>query len=999
MYNVLIFLLCFLNLQAQDKEFSFTPDWAVLQPAFENAPEYGRDGEKQVVIELPDFNGKWSSYKVVKSSVLSEELSIAYPDFMTYSLEGIDHKLSYGRIFVSRFGMEGVIIMGNKKIKIEPAEKVKEGNHKVYQLTTKEPLSCGTYENAKEIKGQFTGVRNPNGGTLRQYEMAIACTGEFYQSANFGNNNLTTANAAVVNIINLVNVSWNREMSILISIFQSPVIYTNPATDPFDPAGSNLTTQAAAAIHTNFPAGGYDLGHALNAMTSGGSGVAGVGVVCNNSIQNNGRINSWGWSGGSSQNLLAVNIMVHEVGHMFNSPHTFNGSDLNCNTGQHSLNTAFEIGSGTTIMSYAGICGTHNIQSTQDLYFHSKSLELFFNYINSSGSCSTNSSTNNTPPTVDATICAGPYTIPALTPFELTGSGSDANGDGIIYTWEQINEDGAGVRPTHGFIGSTAGNSSLAPLFRSFPPSSSGFKRTFPSLSLLLANNYTSNFEPLPNASRTLNFRLTARDVRSPYAAYAYDDIAVAVDATKGPLTVTAPNTALTINAGSNVTVTWTVNNTQTICNSINILLSVDGGTTFPFILVNDTPNDGTQNVLFPVNIPGSTQARIKIESACISCVKFFDISNTNFTVSSSCNTVLSNLCSTTPVTAQEGSTQLNLGMDVAYGSTFTTQTMIPAGSAVLSSLHAGTTPGTGGCTSANFGDRAASVRFKPSASGSFTFNMSGGFRHLSIYAGEYIPAQPCTNFLGSTAYNGGQISNPITLSLTACAVYTAVFFDAVGTNGTLTITPPTNTFVYLHNPPTNTNYSYTYAAVNSTTNVIAAVSATAAFSSLAPGNYCVYGLYYYSGSANPPVFYDPSTFIGQTIPGLFNAGVCVLASENCRPVTVTEICTTVVNTSANNGPGSLRRNISCNPEGTTLTFSTGVTQVVLTEALSVTKSMTLQGISATQRPEIVTSPSGINIFSGKTLTLQNIDVRHTGGQTINGGGTLLITGITVGKQ
>lgn len=987
------------TLQAQTRDYRFVPDWKSLQPLFEKAPEYDKADGREVIIELPDADGKWFRYSVVASSVLSEELQNQYPDFKTYSLEGVDHKLAYGRVFISRFGMEGLIIMGNKKIKIEPAKSGKEGEHVAYLLTLDESFTCGSHEEAIEIKGQFTGLRNPNGGTLRQYEMAIVCTGEFYQSTNFGNNNMATANAAVVNIINLVNVTWNREMSVLFTIFQTPTIYTNPATDPLDPAGTNLTTQAAAAIHSNYGSGGYDLGHALNAMTGGGSGVAGVGVVCNNTIQNNGRVNSRGWSGGLNQNLLAVNIMVHEVGHMFNSPHTFNGSDGNCNTGQHSLNTAFEIGSGSTIMSYAGICGTHNIQSTQDLYFHAKSLELFFNYINSSGGCSTNSSTNNTPPTVDATICAGPYTIPALTPFELTGSGADANGDGLVYTWEEIDEDGNGVRPTHGFIGATAGNNNLAPLFRSFPPTSTGFKRTFPSQSLLVANNYTSNFEPLPNASRTLNFRLTARDVRSPYAAYAYDDIAVSVDATKGPLTVTAPNTTVTINAGSNFTVTWTVNNTQTLCNSVNILLSLDGGSTYPFTLLANTPNDGTQSVLFPVNIPGSTQARVRIESACLTCLKFFDISNANFTVSSSCNTAFSNLCTTAPVTAQEGNSQLNLSMDVAYGNPFTTQAMVPSGSAVLSSLHAGTTPGSGGCTSLNFGDRAATVRFKPSTSGNYTFNMAGGFRHLSIYAGEYISSQPCTNFLGSTAYNGGQISNPITLPLTGCAVYTAVFFDVSGTNGTLTISPPANAYVYLHNPPTNPNYSYTYAAVNSTSNVIAAISPSASFSGLIAGNYCVYGLYYYSGTANPPVFYDPATFVGQTIQQLFNSGICVRASDNCRPVTVTEICTTTVTTSANNGPGSLRRNTSCNPEGTMLTFAPGVSQILLTESLTITKNITLQGISPGQRPEIVTSSAGITISPGKTLTLQNVDVRHTGTQTFQGGGTVSITGLTVGKQ
>src|SRR5690606_31386694 len=117
----------------------------------------------------------------------------------------------------------------------------------------------------------------------------------------------------------------------------------------------------------------------------------------------------------------------------------------------------------------------------------------------------------NTPPTADASICAGPYTIPISTPFELTGSGSDPNGNTLTYTWEQIDEDGTGINPTHGFIGSTAAASNIAPLFRSYLPTSTGFKRTFPSPTLIIANNYTSNFEPLPTVTRNLNFRLTAR--------------------------------------------------------------------------------------------------------------------------------------------------------------------------------------------------------------------------------------------------------------------------------------------------------------------------------------------------------------------------------------------------------------------------------------------------------------------------------------------------------
>lgn len=949
-------------------------------------------------ITLPNHVGLPIRYTATESSVMSAEMEKAFPEFKTYALQGVDQKLAYGRIFVSPFGVEGVMIIGNYRVKIEAKDKTNPLVHKAFLLELNNPFTCGTDEEAKIIKGQFSGLRNPNGGTERQYEMAIVCTGEFYQNASFGNNNLTQANAAVVNIINMINVYWNAEMSIRITIFQTPVIYTNPATDPFDIAAGNLTAQASTAIHTNFPAGGYDLGHGLHYIAGGGSGVAGVGVVCNNTVSGGGRVNSRGWSSGTSQSLIAINIMTHEVGHMFNSPHTFNGSLANCNTGQHSTNTAYEIGSGTTIMSYAGLCDAHNIQSTQDLYFHSKSLELFYNFVVGT-SCSTNTSTGNTPPTVDATICAGPYTIPISTPFELTGSGSDVNNNVLTYVWEQINEDGVGVRPTHGFTGSTAAASATAPLFRSFPPTTSGFTRSFPSRALVLANNYTSNFEPLPTVSRTLNFRLTVRDNLVPNGAYAYDDIAITVDGTKGPLSVTAPNTAVTINAGSSSTITWAVNSTNSICNSVNILLSLDGGQTYPVTLATATDNDGTQSVTFPGGLSGSTTARIRIESACITCVRFYDVSNVNFTISSACNTVVSNQCNITPVTAQEGNNALILSMDVAYGNVFTTKSMVPSGAAVNSALHSGTSPFTGGCTALNFGDRAAVARFKPSANGNYTFNMTGGFRHLTIYQGEYNPSSPCTNFLGSTAYNGGMISNPMTLNLNACNIYTAVFFDVSGTNGTLTVTPPAGAFVFDHNPPTATNYSYTYAAVNTSNNLIAAVSAASNFTTLAPGSYCVYGIYYYSGASSPPTFFDPSTFVGQTISGLLNAGVCNRASENCRPLTVTQICGTVVNNNLDDGAGSLRRAVTCNPEGTTITFAPAVTQINLTSQLAVTKNMTLQGISAISRPEIITSSGGINISTGKTLTLQNVDIRHTGSQTVQGGGTLNITGTTVAKQ
>lgn len=998
--NILLVISIMLFLKtgtAQDVGHSFVLPLDNMTATMAKAPDRSDEDVIKPVISLPNHLGNQIRYEVTASSVMSKEMEEKFPDFKTYSIKGVDHSLAYGRLFVSRFGIEGLIVSGSNTIKIEPKNRNNPVEHIAYLYEKTEDFICQTHEEAKAIKGSFSGVRNPNGGTIRQYEMAIACTGEFYQNSDFGNNNMTQANAAVVNIINLINIYWNAEMSILISIFQNPVIYTNPSSDPFNPSGTNLTTQASTTIHSNFPSGGYDLGHALHAYSGGGAGVAGVGVVCNNIVSGGGRVNSRGWSGGSTQNLLAIGIMTHEVGHMFNSPHTFNGSEGNC-LNQIGGSTAYEIGSGSTLMSYAGLCGSQNVQSSQDLYFHSKSLELFYTYI-SSVSCQTNSSSGNTPPTADATICAGPYTIPIMTPFELTGSGSDPNGNSLTYVWEQIDEDGPGTAPTQGFIGSTAANSNLAPLFRSFPPSPTGWRRTFPSQSLLLANSYESNFEPLPNVSRTLNFRLTVRDNVTPHGAYHYDNIAVTVDGTKGPLTVTSPNTNISVNSGSNLSCTWDVNNTHSICNSVNILLSVDGGLTYPYTLASASANDGIQSVLMPSNIPTTTSARIRIESNCISCVKFFDISNTNFTINSACNVVVNNICNVSPLTAPEGSNNLNMNLSPAFGNSFTTQAMNPSGSGVVSAHLDGPSPGTGGCTGTNWNDRAATVRFKPTQSGDYIFNIQGGYRHLTIYTDQYIPTQHCTNFLTSTIYGLGQVSNPITVSLDECETYVAVFFDQVVNNGTLTITPPSGAAVYMDNPPTNNNYSYTYLAVNASNNIITAVSATSNFTTLPGGNYCIYGVYYYSGTSNPPGQVNPSSFIGQTLTAFQNSGSCIQISQNCKPVEVTSTCSTVVTSSADSGAGSLRSAITCNSPGTTITFHSSITQVNLTSSLTINKNIRLQGTSPTTRPEIVLSSSGLNVTTGNVLSLHNMDLRFSGSQMFQGNGQVVITGYTRTRQ
>ena len=310
------------------------------------------------------------------------------------------------------------------------------------------------------------------------------------------------------------------------------------------------------------------------------------------------------------------------MGHQFGASHTFNATSGTCG-GQRSASTAYEPVNGSTIMAYRFACAPEDLMST-DTYFHNASIEQIVNYTNGTGnSCAVTSATGNNPPVVDA----GPtYTIPMGTPFTLTATGSDPDGDALTFGWEEFDLGTAAPPST---------DDGSRPIFRSFLPTSNP-SRTFPRLQDVLSGLPTLG-ESLPVTTRTMNFRVTARDNRTGGGGVNSAATQVNVRADSGPFTVTQPTSSSTWSTGSNQTVTWNVANTNIApvsCANVKITLSTDGGTTFPIILANNTPNDGSETVTIP-GTPASG-ARVKVEA--VGNI-FFNISQ-GFTVSGSANTI-----------------------------------------------------------------------------------------------------------------------------------------------------------------------------------------------------------------------------------------------------------------------------------------------------------------------------------------------------------------------
>ena len=337
-------------------------------------------------------------------------------------------------------------------------------------------------------------------GSLRIYRLACAATAEY--TAYFGGT-VPAGLAAIVTAINRVTGVYESELGIRLELVAGNdlIVYMNTGTEPYSNGNPTaLLTQNQANLDAVIGSTNYDIGHVFS--TAGG-GLAGVGVACVAGIKAMGETGTYPPVG----DAFYIDYVAHEIGHQFGASHSFNSSTNACGGGNRCATTAYEPGSGSTIMSYAGICSTDNLQSHSGAYFHSASLEQILSYTTTGagGSSTSVTSTSNGAPAVSA----GPnYTIPMGTPFTLTATGSDPNTESLTYCWEE-RDLGPSIK-----LGTPDNGSS--PLFRSFNPTTSP-ARTFPQLSDIL-NHTTTPGEMLP-AKAAFSKRIGPHPKASPHSA------------------------------------------------------------------------------------------------------------------------------------------------------------------------------------------------------------------------------------------------------------------------------------------------------------------------------------------------------------------------------------------------------------------------------------------------------------------------------------------------
>ncbi len=604
-------------------------DLAAFHAELKGAPAEFSRAKSKARVRLPLPDGTSAEYRVWDVDQLPN-----HPEIGSYRVESA---FGSGRIAVSPYGMSAVI-QGPEGYFVIDAVDVEGGLYQVadfasYMSQTMEetgPLGCG-YEAtgvadlvgiAKEdlspnLVGAGAGFERKLVGNeareLRQYDLIMTCTGEF-ASRNGGTveSVLSAFNTAVTTI----NAILEPQVGVRMNLIEAPgLVYLDGATDAFsNPTdGAGLLPQVLGAFEANSVGPeSYDLGHLFTSGCSDGIGGIVSGAACTPGKTRGVTCVSGGVVG------AALRIMAHEIAHQFAVSHTWNSCPGSEN--QRASETAFEPGGGTTLMSYSGACSDQNI-GAGDAYYHVASLEQFIQYTRETGArdCATVIETDNRTPEVTLEYVDG-FTIPISTPFKLEGSATDANGDELLYNWEQFD-----LGPVAN-IQQPQGN---APLFRSVEPTPGGNVRYFPRLDRTV-NGISFPTEVLPTYTRDLTFRLTAHDYNDEAGGVDWQTVSFHADAAAGPFLVSTPEADWKV--GDYQEVNWQVAGTDQApvnCRRVNILLSNDAGASFNFPLAENVPNTGSAFVTVPPEALG-VDTRILIEAA---DNVFFNVNADEFTV------------------------------------------------------------------------------------------------------------------------------------------------------------------------------------------------------------------------------------------------------------------------------------------------------------------------------------------------------------------------------
>ncbi|HDZ8833093.1 reprolysin-like metallopeptidase [Aeromonas dhakensis] len=545
-------------------------------------------GAGSLTLPLPD--GGEVTFTLQAYDLLPADLAAKYPDIQVFKGHNPAAPVETGRFDLGPQGFHAMFTHQGKTVFVDPLRNA-DGYAVYYQQDAYSRLE----EEADKVIGSDASNAlahkvQVDGNVRKRYVIAISAAGEYTQ---YHGGTVEAGLGAITTLLNRVNEVYQRDVAAEFQLASGNdnIIFTDPASDPFTNSDADVDINSVVqADALTKGLGAFDIGHVVN---TGGGGLAGLGVLCMAD-------KSAGMTGSAKPegDAFFIDYVAHEIGHQFGADHTFNGTTNSCGSGNREASQAWEPGSGTSIMAYAGICGEENIQPHSDPYFHSKSIEQMRAHMATVPTCGTSIDLVNNAPQAAA---GASRIIPANTPFVLKGAGADLDGDPLTYTWEQIDLG------TESSSLATMVDDGSRPLFRFVSPTSSP-ERILPSLPSLLSGTLAKG-EAWPTTNRDLNFRLTVRDGKGGVAS---DDMKVQVVNTGSAFRLTAP-LGVSLTPGASQAVSWDVAGTNLApisCSKVDLLLTQNEGTSWSSLAVSQ-PNSGSATVTLPADLASAVRLKV----------------------------------------------------------------------------------------------------------------------------------------------------------------------------------------------------------------------------------------------------------------------------------------------------------------------------------------------------------------------------------------------------
>jgi hypothetical protein len=618
-------------------------------------PSSNKRGRTEVIIYFPNLHGEMIAFAVKEKSNFSPVLAAKFPEINAYVGVAVDDPGQKIHFSAAPSGLEAVISSNTSgRVNIEKIKGTSnyrisdnhEGHHDHGSFTCSTQFKAQSNDfkdlltNAKMSPAIVKKSSFSNASTLSKYRLAVSANGQYTQ---YHGGTIAGALAGINATMTNVNAIYERDFGITLQLIDNndSIIYTDIATDPYTDSTNSMNSELQRNLDDVIGIDNYDHGHLFSSITGFGmSGNAGaIGGFCNDQTKGS------AWSDSARPEGSDFTFLVaHEMGHQIGANHTF--SMRSEGTGKN-----VEPGSGTTVMSYAGITGGNDVAIASDNYFHHVSIEQSLNYLQSQ-SCHVDESNENSLPVIDD---IRDVSIPILTPFILTGIAIDADQNDVLsYTWEQIDNGTVGFYD-FGPLQQTGAT------FRSLRPSGTGV-RYMPKLSSVLSGNLTvenpdvdSSWETLSAVPRDLNFGFTVRDNAVGGGGVTLAKKKVSVVDNGGAFVITSPASGRTYLAGSSHTVTWNVAGTNQApinANTVTITLSVDGGSTYPYTLAKNAANTGSYEVSLPDFVTAKARVRIEPDNNIFYAINDQNISLTRKGIILSTDTSDYSVCSESSVTA-----------------------------------------------------------------------------------------------------------------------------------------------------------------------------------------------------------------------------------------------------------------------------------------------------------------------------------------------------------